>query len=54
MTVPANARVIGGDGKFILPGLWDSQTIYNWYYGEMMLNYGITSNIGNSNYNRLC
>jgi Amidohydrolase family len=46
---PANARVIHADGKFILPGLWDSQTIYNWYYGEMMLSYGVTSNIGIGN-----
>jgi hypothetical protein len=49
VTVPPNARVIDGNGKFILPGLWDSQTIYNWYYGELMLNYGITSNIGIGN-----
>jgi hypothetical protein len=48
-TYPANARVINADGKFILPGLWDSQTIYNWYYGEMMLNYGVTSAIGIGN-----
>jgi hypothetical protein len=46
---PANARVINADGKFILPGLWDSQTIYNWYYGELMLNHGITSTIGIGN-----
>jgi hypothetical protein len=46
---PANAQVIKADGKFILPGLWDAQTIYNWYYGELMLNYGITSTIGIGN-----
>ncbi len=44
-TIPANAQVIRADGKFILPGLWDSQVSYNWYYGEVMLNYGITSTI---------
>jgi hypothetical protein len=49
MTVPANARVIDATGKWVLPGLWDSQTIYNWYYGEMMFNYGVTSNIGIGN-----
>ena len=38
-------QVIRADGKFILPGLWDSQVSYNWYYGEVMLNYGITSTI---------
>jgi hypothetical protein len=48
-TYPANARVINADGKFILPGLWDSQTIYNWYYGELMLNHGVTSTIGIGN-----
>lgn len=45
VNVPANAQVIRADGKFILPGLWDGQVSYNWYYGEVMLNYGITSTI---------
>jgi hypothetical protein len=44
-TIPANAQVIRADGKYILPGLWDSQVSYQWYYGEVMLNYGITSTI---------
>ena len=44
-TIPAGAQVIRADGKFILPGLWDSQVSYNWYYAEVMLNYGITSTI---------
>jgi hypothetical protein len=48
-TYPAGAQVIKADGKFILPGLWDAQTIYNWYYAEPMLNYGITSTIGIGN-----
>jgi len=43
--IPANAQVIRADGKFILPGLWDAQVSYQWYYGEVMLNYGITSTI---------
>jgi hypothetical protein len=48
--VPANAQVINADGKFILPGLWDAQVSYNWYFGEVMLNNGITStvDVGNS------
>lgn len=45
LAVPPGAQVIRADGKFILPGLWDSQVSYNWYYGEVMLNYGITSTI---------
>ena len=47
---PPNAQVINADGKFILPGLWDGQVSYNWYYGEIMLNNGITATIdvGNS------
>ena len=47
--VPANARVIDATGKWVLPGLWDGQTIYNWYYSELMLNFGVTSNIGIGN-----
>lgn len=49
VTVPANARVIDATGKWVLPGLWDGQTIYNWYYSEMMLSHGVTSNIGIGN-----
>jgi hypothetical protein len=45
VTMPADADVIHADGKFILPGLWDGQVSYNWYYGEVMLNSGITSTI---------
>ncbi len=47
---PPNAQVINADGKFILPGLWDGQMSYNWYFGEVMLQYGITASIdvGNS------
>jgi hypothetical protein len=49
-TVPAGAQVINAAGKFVLPGLWDGQVSYNWYYGEIMLNNGITATIdvGNS------
>jgi hypothetical protein len=46
---PAGAQVIKADGKFILPGLWDAQVVYQWYFGEMMLNHGITSTIDVAN-----
>jgi hypothetical protein len=45
VTVPAGARVINATGKFVLPGLWESQTAYAWYFGEALLNHGITSSI---------
>jgi len=45
VAVPPNARVINATGKFVLPGLWESQTAYSWYFGEAMLNHGITSSI---------
>lgn len=50
VSYPANAQVIKADGKFVLPGLWDAQVSYQWYYGEVMLSHGITSTIdvGNS------
>ena len=49
-SMPADAAVIDATGKYVLPGLWDAQVSYNWYYGEIMLNHGITSTIdvGNS------
>src|SRR5437867_12697982 len=34
---PANAQVINGDGKFILPGLWDSIDNFIWNQGEILL-----------------
>ena len=42
---PANAWIIKADGKYVLPGLFDSQNSYSWYLGEGMLNYGITSTV---------
>ena len=45
LAVPADARVINATGKFVLPGLWESQTAYSWYFGEAMPNHGITSSI---------
>ena len=44
--IPAGAQVVNADGKFILPGLWNSQLNYYWYQGEMLLNSGTTSFIG--------
>ena len=32
--VPAGARVIQANGKWVLPGLIDAKGNYNWYYGE--------------------
>jgi hypothetical protein len=43
--IPAGARVINATGKFVLPGLWDSQTAYSWYFGEALMIHGITSTI---------
>ena len=40
---PANAVIIRADGKYVLPGLFDSQNSYSWYFGEAMLNHGVTS-----------
>jgi imidazolonepropionase-like amidohydrolase len=41
-----NAQVINADGKFILPGLWDSLDNFVWNQGEILLNNGVTSFIG--------
>jgi hypothetical protein len=40
---PAGAQVIDAAGKFVLPGLWDSQMNYSWYWGELFLHHGVTS-----------
>jgi len=47
---PAGAQVLRADGKFILPGLSDSHTHYQWWMPELMLHYGVTTvfNIGGS------
>ena len=42
---PAGARVINAAGKFVLPGLFDSQLSYAWYFGEALIYHGITSTI---------
>ncbi|HEY1302939.1 MAG TPA: hypothetical protein VGF24_05295 [Vicinamibacterales bacterium] len=46
---PAGARVIAGEGKFIIPGLWDSQLNFYSHQGEAMLNHGVTSFVGLGN-----
>jgi len=42
---PRNAQIIDARGKYVLPGLWDAMVSYQWFYGEVMLNWGITSTI---------
>jgi len=42
---PPNAHVINAAGKFVMPGLFDSQVSYEWYLAEPLLNYGVTSTI---------
>ena len=44
--LPPGAQVVRADGKYILPGLWDSQLNFYSYQGEAMLNQGVTSFIG--------
>ena len=46
---PPGARVIAGDGKFIIPGLWDAQLNFYSHHGEAMLNHGVTSFVGIGN-----
>ncbi len=48
--VPAGAEVVDAIGKWIIPGLWDCQLNYSWFYGEPMLNQGVTGScdIGNN------
>jgi hypothetical protein len=41
--VPADAQVVDAAGKFIIPGLIDSHTHYNWYMGELFLSHGVTT-----------
>jgi Amidohydrolase family/IPT/TIG domain len=45
VSYPSNAVIIKADGKYVLPGLFDSQNSYSWYFGEAMLNHGVTSTI---------
>lgn len=41
--IPANARVIDGRGKFVIPGLIDGHTHWRGWTGELFLNHGVTS-----------
>lgn len=52
LTAPAGARTIRADGKFIMPGFWDSHIHYRWWHGELMLHYGVTTavDMGNRTY----
>lgn len=43
--IPAGAKIINASGKYVLPGLWDAQVNYAWYWGEVMLNQGVTSTV---------
>src|SRR5215212_2409977 len=43
--VPAGAQVINAAGKYVVPGLWDAQTNYSTFWGELFLNQGVTSHI---------
>ena len=45
VSYPTNAVIIKADDKYVLPGLFDSQNSYSWYFGEAMLNHGVTSTI---------
>ena len=41
--VPADAEVIDGRGKYIIPGLIDSHVHYRGYMGELFLAHGVTA-----------
>jgi imidazolonepropionase-like amidohydrolase len=43
--IPDHATVIDASGKFILPGLWDFQVNYSWFWGELFLHQGVTSTV---------
>jgi imidazolonepropionase-like amidohydrolase len=47
LSYPSNAQIIKADGKFILPGLWDSHGYGTWFINDMYLNHGVTSIVDN-------
>ena len=47
--VPAGARVINANGKFLLPGLWDTHVHTRDYDGELNINHGVTSSMDMGN-----
>jgi imidazolonepropionase-like amidohydrolase len=40
---PPGAEVVKADGKFIVPGFWEAETVYVWHGGESSLIHGVTS-----------
>ncbi|MDX1499431.1 MAG: amidohydrolase family protein [Woeseiaceae bacterium] len=40
---PASAKVIEAEGKFILPGLWDTHTHFRDWFAELLITNGVTS-----------
>jgi hypothetical protein len=46
---PEGAQVVNASGKWVVPGLWDCQQNFAWFYSEPQLNQGVTSgcDIGN-------
>lgn len=43
VTVPAGAQIINATGKFIIPGLIDGKSNWNFQYGEAYMHWGVTS-----------
>lgn len=43
--IPDGAQIIDAAGKWVLPGLWDNQTNYRWFFGELNLTQGVTSTV---------
>lgn len=43
--IPAGAQMVDATGKYILPGLIDGKSNWNFQYGEAYLNWGVTSAI---------
>ncbi len=47
--IPKNAEVVDGNGKFLIPGLWDNYTFTleavknNFPYFELLIAHGVTS-----------
>jgi hypothetical protein len=44
--IPAGATIVDLQGKFVIPGLFDSHTHYQPFLGELFLNFGVTSVMG--------
>lgn len=41
--IPSSATVIDANGKYILPGLWDTHTHYRDWFAELLISNGVTS-----------